>query len=316
MRGIVTESRPTGLLAAGVLAAVLATGWSGGSPAPHKATVNSCYAFSVGALQRHIKVTAVPPACAGLSHAQINLAVARAVRTVIGSRPKPAARRAAIGASRYLAHLIETVPPPKPAAPPAPPPPSRNSTLPLSLAALAAWVATAAAGGYLMAGWLAHGGLRRPRTTSEGMPPVIIRGHFGLGLAGLAVWIAYVATNVKALAWTGVGVILPEVGLGMATLITALPEPAPTAVRPAAARPGGALPGKPGSRAMSSPAAGADDAELASGKPALSGPPLATRIAETAAPAPGRIPVILIAVHGALATTAVLLVILAAVTAG
>ena len=127
MRGIVTESRPTGLLAAGVLAAVLATGWSGGSPRRHKATVNSCYAFSVGALQRHIKVTAVPPACAGLSHAQINLAVARAVRTVIGSRPKPAARRAAIGASRYLAHLIETVPPPKPAAPPAPPPPSRNS---------------------------------------------------------------------------------------------------------------------------------------------------------------------------------------------
>ena len=360
MSGIVRGSKPTGLLAAGVLATALATGWSAASPPPHEATVDSCYAFSVGALERHIKVTTVPPACAGLSHAEVNLAVARAVRTLVGPRPKAAARRQAIKESTYLARLITTVPPPKPVTLASPPRPAQSSTLPISLAALAAWIATAAAGGSLMAGWLARGGLRRRRTEGAGMPPAIIFSHFGLAVAGLAVWIAYVATNIKALAWVAVGVILPVAGLGMATLIAALPEPEPVAASAVGTRPGGALsgntgpgntgpgntgpantgsantgsantgsgtagpratgpgttgPGTTGPGTTGTGTTGTGSAGLASAETAVSAPLLATRLAETTAPAAGRTPVILIAVHGTLATSAILLVILAAVLA-
>jgi hypothetical protein len=80
------------------------------------------------------------------------------------------------------------------------------------------------------------------------------------------------------LAWIAVGLILPVAGLGMATLVAALPEPA------------------------------------ASGRPASPGLSLATRMAETA-PARVRMPVTVIAVHGVLATATILLVLLAAIGA-
>ena len=142
------------------------------------------------------------------------------------------------------------------------------------------------------------------------MPPLIILSHFGIGVAGLAVWIAYVATNLKALAWVGVGVIVPVAGLGMATLIAALPDPERGVALDAGAGPGGTLsgtaPGNPGTAGIG----------LTGAEPVISGPPLVTRIAEAAAPgAPGRVPVIMIALHGAFATAAILLVMLAAVGA-
>lgn len=255
-----------------------AAGCSAGAPAPYRATADTCYAFGVQALERHSTVATVPRACAGLSHAQVNLAVARAVRDVAGSRPKTVARRLADKEGAYLAHLINTVPPSKP-MPLAVAPAGQSTDLPLSLAALAAWIATAAAGSYLLAGWLAHGGLRRVRTRVTGMPPVTIISHFVLAVAGLAVWIAFVATGVSVLAWIAVGLILPAAGLGMATLVAAPPEPA------------------------------------ANARPASSGRPLATRTAVAAAPARVRMPVTVIAVHGVLATVTILLVLLAAIGA-
>ncbi len=96
---------------------------------------------------------------------------------------------------------------------------------------------------YLLAGWLAHGGLRRRHIRAAGLPPLVILGHVALAVAGLGIWIAFTATGVPALAWTGVGLILPIAGLGLATLVTGLPEPAETAAtgpartRPVRARP-------------------------------------------------------------------------------
>ena len=66
-----------------------------------------------------------------------------------GTRPRPASGRA--GKAVYLAHLINTVPPGRPEAVTVAPA-RAASDLPLSLAALAAWIVTAAAGGYLLAG--------------------------------------------------------------------------------------------------------------------------------------------------------------------
>ena len=286
MRGTIRGTAAAALL----LAAVLAGGCSAaGAPAPFRATVETCFAFGVQALQRHMTVTTVPRACAGLSHAQVNLAVARAVRDVAGPRHKAAARRAANREGAYLAHLINTVPPAEPASV-AVAPARSASDLQLSFAALAAWIVTAVAGVYLLAGWLAHGGLRRRHIRGAGLPPVVIIGHFALAAAGLAIWIAFMAGSVPALAWVAVGLTLLIAGLGMATLVTGLPEPAESA---------GAGPARPASPVG---AVGA-------------GPPRATRTTVTAAPAKVRMPVTVIAVHGVLATATIMLVLLAAIGA-
>jgi manganese efflux pump family protein len=267
-------------LAAGLLAAVLAAGCSAGAPASYRATASTCFAYTVQALQRHVTVTAVPPACAGLSHEQIDQAVTSAVREVVGPHRKIILRRLLHRELGYVAYLIQAVPVPAP-APPAAAPPQRTPGSALRLAALAAWIVTAAAGSWLIAGWLVRGGLRQRGTRVAGVPRTVVAGHFGLALAGLGIWIAYVVTGVAALAWVAVGVILSVAGLGMATLVGGLPEaPADT---------GSASPG-----------------------PSAAAPPAAARTAVTEAPAQVRAPVALIAVHGMLAATAILLVVLAA----
>ena len=256
---------------------MLAAGCSAGPAAPFHATVQTCYAFAVQAVQRHITVTTVPRDCAGLSHEEIDQALARAIRTAAGLGPKVLARRRAYQDSRYLARLFQTVPPPRAApAPLAGPPAGHAPGAALRLAALAAWMVTAAAGSYLLAGWLAPGGLRRRRTQAAGRPPVIVISHAAVAVAGLGLWLAFVASDASALAWIAAGLILPAVGLGMATLVATLPGSAVGA------------------------------------GPASPGPPQA-QTAETASPSAGQMPVIVIALHGVLATATILLVLLAAI---
>jgi hypothetical protein len=298
MRGIIRGAGPAGLLAAALTAALagaLAAGCSARGPAPYRATAQTCYAFGLQALEQHITVTARPRACAGLSHAQVNEAVARAVRDVAGARPRAAARRAAQQEGRYLAQLISTVPPPRPAplagpAPLAVAPARQSADSPVSLAALAAWILAAAAGSYLLAGWLGPGGLRR-RARTAGAAPAIIVSHFALAIAGLGTWIAFVATDVAVLAWSAVGLLLLIAGLGMATLVTSLPEPA-----------AGGGPAGPGPRPQpATRMAGAVMAGTAVPGTAVSGRP--------------RAPVTVIAAHGVLAAATILLVLLAAIGA-
>jgi hypothetical protein len=52
---------------------------------------------------------------------------------------------------------------------------------------------------------------------------MVILGHFGLALGGLAIWVTYLAVGWAALAWAAVGVLLPVAGLGMAALVIGLP---------------------------------------------------------------------------------------------
>jgi len=256
-------ARVAGLVSAGVLAAVLAAGCSGPAPAAYRATAATCLTFGLRAIQRHVTVRAEPRACAGLSPEQVNLAVARAIREAVGPEPKALARRLADRDSTYLARILTTIGP----APPAPPTPAiaaparPSASLPLRLAALAAWVGTAAAGAYLFGGWRAGRGPRRPRRA--GLVPVTVLGHVGLAVAGLGIWVTFVITAAPVLAWLGVGLIVLIAGLGMGALSAALPEPD-----------------------------------------------------RGRAPGEARLPVTVIAVHGMLATTAILLVLLAAIGAG
>jgi len=121
-------------------------------------------------------------------------------------------------------------------------------------------------------------GIARRRQFRKPMPlPVVPLLHAGLATAGLLIWIAFMVAQVTALAWADVGLTWVIAGLGIATLL-----------------------GGPGPEASSGP-------NLAAPRR----PP-----GETAAAFPSRAPVVVIAIHGALATLTILLVLLAAVANG
>ena len=207
----------------GLLAALLTAGCSASAPATHLVTVNTCYAFGLRALQRHITVTARPAACVGLTDEQVNVAIARAVRAAVGPASKTAARRLAVRDRAYLSHILRGAGLPKPApvtAAPARPP----AGLPLRVAALAAWLSTAGAGAYLLAGWLAASGARY-RRIPRGLVPITVLSHFALAVAGLGVWIAFMVAGSPVLGWLAVGLVVLIAGLGMGALSTALSQP-------------------------------------------------------------------------------------------
>jgi len=277
----------------------LIAGCGTSAPAPPTGTTQSCFAFGVHALQRHETVTHLPAACSGLSREQVNAAVGRALREVVGPLAKAPFRRRAHAESRYLASLVQSVPATPPSAHRAAPRPA-PATLPASLAALACWIVTAAAGLYLLAGWLTRTPTGRRRIRASGPPPAVIGSHAGLGLAGLGIWIAFMATAEPALSWIAVGITFLAAGLGMATLLSAMPDPQ----RPAAASTVTA-----GAPTASTTTASAPTASTTTGS-------TVTASTVTAGPrTSGRPPVIVIALHGVLATVTILVVLLAAIGA-
>jgi hypothetical protein len=262
----------------------------------------------VQALNQRVTVTSVPAACAGLTHEQINLAVDRAIRAVVGPHRKVVARRLAHKEAAYLSYLVKVVPPRAP-APQVASPATPSSRVPLELAALAAWVVTVAAGTWLLAGWIGTGGLRRGYARVAGVPRAVVVGHFTLALTGLFTWIAFLATGVPALAWVSVAVVLSVAGLGMATLAGGLPEQRRPSDGPLERQPsGGPLEPQPATTANPAPAAAVTGAGSRSAGLAQA------RTAAIVVPA-GK-PLAVIALHGALASATILLVVLAAIGAG
>ncbi len=236
------------------------------------ASTAACYAFAVTALRRHAVVRRTPPECTGLGATQVNDVVSRAIRTVAGPLHKAAARRQDLADGRYLASLIRQGRPPQPASVTTGPA-STPGTLVARLAALAAWLAAALAGGYLLAG--RHRSRSRQQIRALGLP----YGHAGLAAAGLCIWVGFMVTAEPALGWIDVALTWVIVGLGMATLL-------------------GDGPASPSGLAVAAPTA--------------------ATVSGTApdARAPARAPVLLIALHGALAAVTILLVLLAVIGTG
>ena len=88
------------------------------------------------------------------------------------------------------------------------------------------WLLTASLGAFMLRTWLVRGGLRRERARADGLPPQLIAGHAGLAVFGLVVWVAYLASGARPLAWTAVGVLMVTVGLGLCTVTLWTPYPA------------------------------------------------------------------------------------------
>jgi manganese efflux pump family protein len=302
----------TAAMAGGVLAALFAAGCAAPSVGTVHATVQSCTAYGVHAIEHHITVTRKPAPCQGLSKAEVNQAVAMAVVRVTREAPKAIRRQREAEAAPYLAHLVSPLPPG--AASPTGAQSAAATTgrdLPMAIAALIAWIVAASSGAYVLGSWLAHGGSlrRRDRGSSTGLPPGVVFGHFGLALSGLVVWVLYLISDWKALAWVAVGVLLPVAGLGMATLAIGLPG------RRAATPPQGDDADSEVGAGDTGAAAG--DFQIASG---TSG---STRTATVDANSAGmggtatvsvraRLSPLVVAVHGALAVTTMILVLLAA----
>jgi hypothetical protein len=192
-------------------------------------SVPSCTAAALKAVRLRITLNVLPAGCRGLTSADLERAVAAAVGSVADHGPKLQRRRLAALANARLGYLISVAKqgqsrphlrPRSIAAPPAGPGPRLN--IGVGAAALVAWLLTAATGGWLLLGWLRHGGPRRTRR-----PPPVILTHIALATAGLLTWITYLATSTPAVAWLAAALLLPVAGLGMATLIQAIPESAP-----------------------------------------------------------------------------------------
>lgn len=100
----------------------------------------------------------------------------------------------------------------------------------LGVATLITWLLTAGLGSYMLRTWIARGGLRRPPARSNGLPPAVIFGHFGLAVTGLMVWIGYLATGWAPLAWSAACLLMPVVGLGISMVTLWTPYPVASAV--------------------------------------------------------------------------------------
>jgi hypothetical protein len=235
------------LLATGVLATAFG---AGGAPAP-RGSVPACTAAAVQVIQHHLPLPAVTAACRGLSRADLNFALGRAIYEVAGAHQHKTAwrRRAAVAGAR-LARLIESQPrhasPPPGGARPspgavAPPRAGLAGRWGLALGTLAAWLLTLGGGAFMLAGWIRRGGLHPrgglPRGRRKPLGPVITLGHFGVASAGLLVWIAYLASGWAVLGWLAVGVLVAAIGLGMATLTVWTSRGAPAPPQPVSGSP-------------------------------------------------------------------------------
>lgn len=148
----------------------------------------------------------------------------------------------------------------------------------MSIAALIAWVVTAAGGFVLLGMWLARGGTRAPRTSH--FPPALIFGHFALAAVGLVVWIIYLFADRTVLAWIAFALLVPVALLGFTMLARWIPV----------------------YRARVTVTAN-------------SGGPGATAAGDQA-PAEQHFPVVVVGAHGVLAVATVVLVLLAALGVG
>jgi manganese efflux pump family protein len=213
----------------GALLAATGAGCSS-QPTVTQGSVSACFQFAAMAIQRHVTVTTVPPACGGLGHLQVNVAVSRALHdAAAGARGKVRQREIIAGDSKYVAGLTRAV-----SAPGQPAVAASSSGLPgrtaVKLAALVAWLVTVGLGLSMMARWITRT-WRRGTQPQSGRGPALNFAHAGLAVTGLVTWISYLATGVTGLAWAACGILLAVASLGM-TLVFLSADTTETADQP------------------------------------------------------------------------------------
>jgi hypothetical protein len=146
-------------------------------------------------------------------------------------------------------------------------------------AALITWVITALGGFSLLGIWLRRGGINQADQPGRRIRPPLIFTHMLLAASGLVLWIIYVASDKKGWAWAAFVVLLVVASLGFAMLALWLQRRQATAAVVSAG----------GGRATT---------------------------AEGSTPAEQHFPVPIVAGHGLIAATTLVLVLLAALDVG
>ncbi len=157
----------------------------------------------------------------------------------------------------------------------------------MDIAALILWILTAGGGFYLLVTWLAKGGARA-QAGGEGsrFPPALIFGHFAVAATGLVLWIIYVVTEADVLVWISFILLVVVALLGFTMFARWLPT---YRTHQTSAR---------------APAATAGTTTAGAGNTAAVGP------------AERHFPVAVVAAHGLLGATTLVLVLLTALGVG
>ena len=189
---------------------------SSSQPATSQASVESCVQFCIAAIRHLVTVTSLPPACRGLTPAQIDFAVGTALHSAgTGARGKVLQRDRIGKASHYLEHMVVAVPAQRSEPQVAAPAAGWISRTALGLTALCTWLITVALGLVMMARWILRSRARRAPSSRLRRPPARNFAHLGLAGASLLIWIVYLATGMTGLAWTASALLLLVTGLGM-----------------------------------------------------------------------------------------------------
>jgi hypothetical protein len=147
-------------------------------------------------------------------------------------------------------------------------------------AALITWVITALGGFGLLAIWLQRGGLKQADQPGRRIRTPLIFTHLLLAAGGLVVWINYLAADNKGFAWAAFVVLLVVASLGFGMLALWIQR------------------------------------RQAAGNPALAGSGASASMVEGSTPAEQHFPVPIVAAHGLLAATTLVLVLLTALDVG
>lgn len=106
----------------------------------------------------------------------------------------------------------------------------------MAIAALITYLITAVGGFILLGTWVAKGGHRREGGTSSRFHPALVFGHFLLAVAGLVLWIAYLAVDTISLAWAAVAVLIVVALLGFTMFARWVPQVRAAGATPTAER--------------------------------------------------------------------------------
>ena len=143
----------------------------------------------------------------------------------------------------------------------------------MAFAALITWVAAVLLGLFMLAVWLIENDVTDRGVAPSRLPVVIIFAHLSLAAAGLATWVVYLVLGRPVFAWTAIGILGGIAALGATMFLRWIP------VYRGPARP--AAPAQPAGRVL-------------------------------AVPAEGNFPVVVVAAHGLLAVTTLVLALLTA----
>jgi hypothetical protein len=144
----------------------------------------------------------------------------------------------------------------------------------VGFATVITWFATVLLGLFMLAVWLIENDVTGQGVAPSRLPVPVIFAHLGLAATGLTVWTAFLIFNQKTLAWTAVGILGAIALLGATMFARWIPV----------------------YRAGASPAGGA--ARPSAGAHAI--------------PAEGNFPVLVVAAHGLLAVSTLVLALLTA----